>query len=60
MASQAKRDCNKRYDEKNTKVYTMKLNRNTDADIIEKLDSVDKVQAYIKELIRRDISGKMK
>ena len=60
MASQAKRDCNKRYDEKNTKVYTMKLNRNTDADIIEKLESVDKVQTYIKELIRRDISGKMK
>lgn len=43
-----------RWDKENTVVITMKLNRNTDADIIEKLDSVDNKQGYIKQLIRED------
>ena len=43
-----------RWDRENTVVITMKLNRNTDADIIEKLDSVDNKQGYIKKLIRED------
>lgn len=43
-----------RYDAKNTRRYTIKLNVRTDADIIAKLESVDNVQGYIKDLIRRD------
>lgn len=45
-----------RYDRKNTKVYTLKLNRNTDAALIEQLDTVENRQGYIKSLIRADIT----
>ena len=45
-----------RWDRENTVVVTMKLNKNTDADILEKLDSVEYKQKYIKELLRADIS----
>ena len=45
-----------RWDRENTVVVTMKLNKNTDADILEKLDSVEYKQKYIKEMIRADIS----
>lgn len=55
MATQAQRDATARYDAKNTVVKTLKLNKNTDSDILEKLDSVDNIQGYLKELIRRDI-----
>ena len=34
----------------------LKLNRETDADILEKLASVPNVQGYIKELIRADMA----
>lgn len=44
-----------RWDRENTVVVTMKLNKNTDADILEKLESVDSKQGYIKELIRADL-----
>lgn len=46
-----------RYDSKNTRRYAMKLNLATDADIIEKLSSVDSIQGYIKRLIRQDIAS---
>ena len=46
-----------RYDAKNAKIYTMKFNRKTDADIIEKLDSITTSrQDYIRKLIREDIA----
>lgn len=44
-----------RWDKENT-VVTMKLNKNQDADIIEKLKSVGNKQGYIKQLIRGDIA----
>lgn len=44
-----------RYDAENTIRITMKLNKKTEADIIEKLNSVEKKQTYIKALIRADI-----
>ena len=44
-----------RYDARTAKFYSLKLNKVTDADIIEKLASVKSVQGYIKELIRKDI-----
>ena len=43
------------YDKENTRQVRCKFNRRTDADIIEKLESVGNIQAYIKELIRADI-----
>ena len=33
----------------------LKLNKETDADIIEKLESCENIQGYIKSLIRADI-----
>ena len=45
-----------KWDKENTVVVTMKLNKNQDADIIEKLKSVPNRQGYIKQLIRGDIA----
>ena len=50
----------KKYDEAHKdlfKNYHFKLNREEDADIIERLESQDNKQGYIKELIRRDLEG---
>lgn len=44
-----------KYDKKNTKNISLKLNKGTDADILEKLDSCDNVSQYLKSLIRQDI-----
>lgn len=44
-----------KYDKNNTVQIKMKLNKNTDADIIEKLETVENRQGYIKELILNDI-----
>jgi hypothetical protein len=46
----------RRWDRQNTKQVMMKLNVNTDADIIQHLGSVFNVQGYIKSLIRADIA----
>ena len=46
----------RRWDRQNTKQVMMKLNVNTDADIIQHLGSVFNVQGYIKSLIREDIA----
>lgn len=49
---------NARYDKENTTRIGMKLNNNTDADILEWLDSLENRQGYLKALIRADISKK--
>ena len=46
----------KQYDKENTVRFSLKLNINTDADIISRLDSVDNKQGYIKQLITEDIT----
>lgn len=43
------------WDKTNARRFTLKLNRNTDAILIEKLESVPSIQGYIKELIKADI-----
>ena len=43
------------YNAKNTVQFSMKLNNRTDADILQKLATVENRQGYIKELIRKDI-----
>ena len=57
MTTEAQKRAQKRYDEANKDKFRMihlKLNRDGDADIIEKLESVDNIQGYIKKLIRSD------
>lgn len=53
----AKRKANAKYDKNNTKVISLKLNKNTDQDILDLLDSVDNTQGFIKQLIRKEISS---
>ena len=52
----AKSEAQKRYERKTTKSVSLQLNRNTDADILARLDACDNKQAYIKRLIREDIA----
>lgn len=42
------------WQKQHTKSYAFRFNMNTDADIIEKLESVENKSAYIKQLIRND------
>ena len=58
MATEAKRQANRRYDDKNTRQYHLKLNLKTDADIIEHLSKQSSMQGYLKDLIRADIERK--
>ena len=60
MATEAQRRANKKYAERMTRPVMIKLNLRTDADIIEKLDSVENRQGYLKQLIRQDIEASQK
>ena len=43
------------YDKENARQLRVKLNRKTDADIIEHIEKQGNIQGYIKALIRSDI-----
>ena len=47
-----------KYDSKNTRGIYLKLNVNTDKDILDHLDGMDNKQGYIKELIRSDLRSR--
>ena len=47
---------NSEYDKNNVKQITLKLNMNTESDLIEFLDTKENKQGYIKELIRKDMA----
>lgn len=56
--TEAQKRAQKKYDEANKGKWRMvhlKLNKEADAEIIEKLESVPNIQGYIKELIRADL-----
>ena len=55
MSSEAQKRAVAKYDQTNTKQIKLKLNLKTDRDILSKLDQVDNIQGYIKDLIRADI-----
>lgn len=44
-----------KYVKSKTKTITVRVYRNTEQDILQKLESVDNVAEYIKDLIRKDI-----
>ena len=46
----------RRYYDKTMKQFKIDLNKNTDADIIAKLESVPNKAGYVKQLIRADIN----
>ena len=57
MTSEAQKKAVSKYDSNNTIQIHLKLNNKTDADIIAALDHQKSKQGYIKNLIRRDLSG---
>ena len=57
MATEAQLRAQAKYDRANTKQVTLKLNRTTDADILERFAQVGNVQGYVKRLVRADMAG---
>ena len=55
MASEALKKAIAKSDAANTVQIKLKLNRVTDADILERLEKVGNRQGYIKRLIREDL-----
>lgn len=53
--SQAKLEAIERYNKANTTTICIRLNKNTDSDVIEALEKSENKSGYIKELIRRDL-----
>lgn len=53
--SEAQKRATAKYDAQNTVTVHLKLNRRTDADIIDRLGLSGNKQGYIKDLIRQDI-----
>ena len=53
--SKAKLEYIRQYDRERTTMLSVKLHKDHDADIIERLGEVDSKQAYVKTLIRADI-----
>lgn len=60
MSTKAQIKASNKYDKENTKSVLLKLNKKTDADIIEMLDAVPSKMGYIKDLIRQDIEAQKK
>ena len=55
MPSEANKAANARYDKKMAKYLSMKLNKKTDADILDHLSKQENIQGYLKRLIREDM-----
>lgn len=55
MTTDAQKRAVAKYDAENTRRIVLKLNKTTDRDILERLDTVENRQGYIKRLIRADI-----
>ena len=47
-----------RYDALHTKQFNIKLNKNTDADILTHLTGISNKQGYVKSLIRADMRNR--
>ena len=60
MTSKSQLKASAKYDKTHTKGIYLKLNKETDKDIIDFLAGVDNVQGYIKQLIRNDENFKYK
>lgn len=52
MVSEAKKAAQAKYDQRTAVYVSLKLNRNTDADIIEILEAAENKQALIKQALR--------
>ena len=60
MTSKAQIEAVNKFNKEKTKVVPVRLNKQTDADIIEHLETVGSKMGYIKRLIREDMkNGRM-
>ena len=55
MTTDAAKAAKAKYDAKTAKYLSLKLNRNTDGDIIQHLEQIENIQGYLKRLIREDM-----
>lgn len=58
MATEARLKANARYAKTNMKQIKLTLNRNTDADILARLEACPNIAGYIKELVRADMEAR--
>lgn len=58
MPSEAQKRAKKAYDKRTILPIRFAVNKNTESDILERLNSVPYKQTYIKELIRQDIAAR--
>ena len=56
-SSDAKIRAAAKYDKNNTRLIQLKLNKKTDADILDYLDGLNNKQGFIKQLIRDHMNG---
>lgn len=56
MTTESAKAAKARYDAKTAKYFSLKLNMNTDLDMIEHLMKQKPLQKYLKELIRADMN----
>ena len=56
MVSEAKKKANAKSNKKNSVIFPLRLNKNTDQDIILELETKYSKAGYIKDLIRKDMS----
>ena len=55
MTTEAAKAAKARYDAKTARYISLKLNRNTDRELIEHLEHQQSIQSYIKKLILEDM-----
>lgn len=53
----AQKKASEKYDRQHTRQVVLKLNLNSDADILQKFAEIENRQGYIKSLIRKDLRG---
>jgi len=58
MVSEAKKAAKARYDARTAYKVSLKLNVNTDGDLIDLLKQQPNIQGYLKELIRQDMKNR--
>lgn len=55
MTTESAKAAKARYDAKTARYFSLKLNRNTDGELIKHLEQQESIQAYLKQLIRNDM-----
>ena len=60
MTTESAKAAKAKYDAKTAKYFSLKLNQNTDKDMIEHLEAQENTQGYLKRLIREDMKREEK